>query len=239
MPKNESPPLAPIDLHSPRGAEQVRAAVEAGELEEVTLGLGCFWKPDSRFGSMDGVVQTRVGYAGGTLNNPSYRNMPGHAEVTRVVFDPSKISFEVLFKDFRDWLTPAKAFGSKYRPVIFARSDEHTRLVRAWVLRIEDESVRPQIADPSDAEALFWDAEPYHQKYRLKKANPDLATALAERLGPRWEEHELTTKLNGFEKEELSDSRHPLIRQLLGSPKERLAAQIDEADRRSGSIDEV
>lgn len=210
-----------------RDADVVRAAVEAGEFEEVTLGLGCFWKPDSRFGAMDGVVQTRVGYAGGTLENPEYRNMPGHAEVTRVVFDPATLAFEVLFKDFRDWLTPTKAFGSKYRPVIFARSEEHTVLIRAWVLGIEDEGTRPQVANASDPEAVFWDAEAYHQKYRLKKANPDLAEALAERLGSRWEEHELATKLNGLDKEELSNSRHPLIRQLLGSPAERLAERSE------------
>lgn len=231
-----SPPDAPavpldppaLDLDSARSAEEIARALEAGDLQTLTLGKGCFWKPDSRLGSMNGVVQTRVGYAGGTQQTPEYRNMPGHAEVTRVVFDPDVLAFEVLFEDFRDWLTPAKAFGSKYRPVIFAGSVEHTRLIKKWVLTLEDESTRPQTAEPSDVEARFWDAERYHQKWRLKKANPDLATALAARLGQRWEENELATTLNGFSKEELSNAQHPWIRQLLGSPAERLAARASK-----------
>lgn len=207
--------------HTRSGSEIINA-VRDGELQQLTFGMGCFWGPDSRFGAMDGVVQTRVGYSGGTAESPLYRNMPGHAEVTRVIFDPTGIAFDALFETFRNWLTPTKAFGSKYRPLIFAESAQHNRVIREWALGISDPEARPQIAECGDVETRFWDAEAYHQKWRLKKANPDLAESLLARFGPAWDETELATKLGGFEKNALSDARHPLIRSLLGTPKERL-----------------
>ncbi|MFK7998124.1 MAG: peptide-methionine (S)-S-oxide reductase [Polyangiales bacterium] len=216
------------EIHTRSGSE-IAEAVRDGELHELTLGMGCFWGPDSRFGAMDGVVQTRVGYSGGTVDSPLYRNMPGHAEVTRVTFDPALIEFEELFEGFRNWLTPKKAFGSKYRPLIFAPSAEHNDAIHEWARSITDPNARPQVAECGDTETRFWDAEAYHQKWRLKKSNPDLAESLLERFGPAWDETELATKLNGFEKDALSNARAPLIRSLLGTPKERLLRRNNAA----------
>ena len=151
-------------------------------------------------------MQTRVGYAGGTYQDPAYRDMPGHAEVTRVRYDPSVLPFDTLFEVFRQWFTPAKAFGSKYRPLAIAGGAAQQALVDRFVLAIEDRDARPQVAEAGDKEARFWPAEDYHQKYRLKKARPELVAALLARFGPRWDESTLATKLNGLDKEVLADS---------------------------------
>ena len=58
-------------------------------LETATFGMGCFWGPDARFGSLPGVIRTRVGYAGGTTPSPTYRQMGDHTETVEIDFDPT------------------------------------------------------------------------------------------------------------------------------------------------------
>ena len=68
--------------------EHDRAAPDPSATETATFGLGCFWGPDGRFGALEGVVRTRVGYAGGTRTDPSYHALGDHTEVLQVDFDP-------------------------------------------------------------------------------------------------------------------------------------------------------
>jgi peptide-methionine (S)-S-oxide reductase len=189
---------------------QIAEGLRDGGLQAVSFGMGCFWGPDSRFGALDGVVQTRVGYAGATYEEPTYRDMPGHAEVVRVTFDPRVLSFETLFDEFRRWYTPTKAFGSKYRPAVFTTQSAHSDVVSAFAGAIEDITLRPQTAVSPEESARFWSAEDYHQKWRLRKANPPLAATLEAEFGSRWDESELATKLNGLEKHELDPERFEL-----------------------------
>lgn len=71
--------------------EAIEEALKIGKLSQTVFGMGCFWGPDSNFGGTQGVVQTRVGYAGASTLDPSYRNINGHAEVVRVIYDKDQI----------------------------------------------------------------------------------------------------------------------------------------------------
>jgi len=75
--------------------EAIEEALKIGKLSQTVFGMGCFWGPDSNFGGTQGVVQTRVGYAGASTLDPSYRNIKGHAEVVRVIYDKDQISYIV------------------------------------------------------------------------------------------------------------------------------------------------
>ncbi len=63
------------------------------DLQTATLGMGCFWSPDALFGQLPGVIRTRVGYAGGTSAEPTYRQMGDHTETLQIDFDPQIIKF--------------------------------------------------------------------------------------------------------------------------------------------------
>ena len=99
-------------------AEAIEEAVKTGKLNQTVFAMGCFWGPDSNFGGMPGVVQTRVGYAGAPTLNPSYRDLKGHAEVVRVVFDNEQINYRNLLGNFESWFVPGRKQG-QYRPVLF------------------------------------------------------------------------------------------------------------------------
>ena len=62
-------------------------------IETATFALGCFWSPDAQFGIIEGVLRTRVGYAGGTTANPTYHNIGNHIEAVEIDFDRSQISY--------------------------------------------------------------------------------------------------------------------------------------------------
>lgn len=180
-----------------RTVEQVQQALRNGELHKTAFAMGCFWGPDSRFGAMPGVVQTRVGYAGGRQPDPDYGSVGDHAETVRIIFDPSAITFDTLLEEFRTWYTPSRG-GGQYRGAIFPSDDAQRASVQAYLDALPDPSFAPQVLLPGTEEARFWDAEAYHQKHRLR-ASPAVVAALEAEFGSRWDESSLATKLNGVE----------------------------------------
>ena len=137
--------------------------------ETTTFALGCFWAPDSRFGSIDGVVSTRVGYAGGDSNNPTYHNLDGHSETIQINFDLGMISYQELLDIFWDNHNPTlQAWSKQYRSIIFYHDDEQRELAvgsrqsREVVLGRE---IFTEVVPFSE----FYLAEDYHQKYYLMR----------------------------------------------------------------------
>ncbi|MBV0891902.1 peptide-methionine (S)-S-oxide reductase MsrA [Paracoccus sp. Z118] len=153
--------------------------------EEVVLGMGCYWGVERLFWELDGVWLTEVGFAGGSTPNPTYRQVcaggTGHAEVVRVVYDPSRISFEHILKIFWENHNPTQGnrqgndVGDQYRSVIFTTTA--TQQNDAELSRVDYDNrlavaghggITTQIA-PLDR---FWIApEIEHQQYLHKVPN--------------------------------------------------------------------
>jgi peptide-methionine (S)-S-oxide reductase len=140
------------------------------------FGAGCFWGVESSFRAVEGVVDVAVGYAGGDLAKPSYRQVctgkTGHAEVVQVEYDPARVTFAQLVEVFWQIHDPTTLnrqgpdFGTQYRSVIFY-SDEDQRKAAEESKRRLDESGqlgRPVVTQIVPA-AEFYRAEEYHQRY--------------------------------------------------------------------------
>ena len=147
---------------------------------KATFAAGCFWHVEHLFGHTPGVTSTKVGYTGGTVPSPTYRDVcgdaTGHAEAVQVEFDPGRISYEKLLDIFwknHDPTTPNRQgpdIGSQYRSAVFCHDDsqmEAARQSRAAVAKTHD---RPIVTEIRMAEP-FYDAEEYHQKYIEKQCN--------------------------------------------------------------------
>jgi peptide methionine sulfoxide reductase msrA/msrB len=143
------------------------------QTETAIFASGCFWGTQYHFQKAPGVISTKVGYTGGHIDNPSYRQVctdrTGHAEAVEVVYDPSKITYEQLAKlffethDFTQLNRQGPDVGSQYRSTIFVFNEQQkktaTKLVE--VLRQKGYDVKTTIAPA----ARFWPGEQYHQDY--------------------------------------------------------------------------
>ncbi|MBA2240874.1 MAG: peptide-methionine (S)-S-oxide reductase MsrA [Solirubrobacterales bacterium] len=162
----------------------------AGTTETATFGAGCFWKPESAFKQLEGVVETAVGYEGGTVENPSYEQVcsgtTGHAEVCEVSYDPERISYEQLLDRFWRLHDATQVdrqgpdVGTQYRSVIFAHTPQQAELAEAARER-EQGRVKAPIATSIEPAQTFWRAEEYHQCYLENRQSP--AQMLRELIG--------------------------------------------------------
>ncbi len=140
---------------------------------------GCFWCMQPPFDQTEGVVKTRVGYAGGKTSNPSYEEVSsgasGHAEVIEVAYDPSKVDYEKLLDVFWKNIDPTTVDqqfadrGSQYRTAIFYLDDEQKKLAQASKEKIVNSGWydRPIVTSIEPA-GDFFPAEDYHQQYYKK-----------------------------------------------------------------------
>jgi peptide-methionine (S)-S-oxide reductase len=149
-------------------------------IEKATFGAGCFWGVEARFAEMPGVLDTAVGYEGGDLEHPTYKEVctdrTGHAEVVEVTFDPSRLSYDTLMDAFFALHDPTQLnrqgpdFGSQYRSVIFAHTDEQVDQAREKVAELNATGAyRKPIATTVEPATIFWKAEEYHQRYLEKR----------------------------------------------------------------------
>ena len=156
--------------------------------ETATLAAGCFWGVEAAFRELPGVVATRVGYTGGTVEAPSYERVcsghTGHAEAVQVDFDPAQISYEQLLELFWSSHNPTTRnrqgwdFGSQYRSAIFVTDDEQ-RAVALASLAEEQRSRRRKIVTEIAPLTEFWSAEDYHQQYLEKRGQASCAVSVA------------------------------------------------------------
>mgnify|MGYP003340399317 FL=1 len=147
---------------------------------------GCFWGAERRFWNLPGVVETKVGYMGGTKSEPTYKEVcagtTNHAETVEVRFDPSQISYERLLEEFWTMHDPTSLnrqggdIGTQYRSAIFTTSPEqmisaiNTREIYNDV--VKEAGYGEIVTEITDASPhKFWLAEEYHQRYLEK--NPD------------------------------------------------------------------
>lgn len=147
--------------------------------ERAVLAAGCFWGVEDRFMKLSGVVRTRVGYAGGTVKNPSYEMVcgggTGHKEVVEIFFDPHVISYEQLLREFWSMHDPTTVnrqgadVGEQYHSVIFYENEAQKFAAEKLKEQLQKSGVYkgPIVTDIISA-TDFYEAEEYHQRYVQK-----------------------------------------------------------------------
>ena len=141
----------------------------AENLETATFAMGCFWSPDAIFGSRKGVVRTRVGYAGGSTESPTYKQMADHIETLQLDFDPAKIGYADLLDLFFSSHTPVREpWKRQYSSALFYHNQEQERLIYLKKQEIEGKLGKKIFTEISPYQA-FYLAEERHQKYKLQR----------------------------------------------------------------------
>ena len=149
-------------------------------IEKATFGAGCFWGVEARFAEIPGVIDTAVGYEGGDLEHPTYKEVctdrTGHAEVVDVTFDPSRVSYDTLLDAFFALHDPTQLnrqgpdWGSQYRSVVFTHSGEQAQQAKAKIGELNASGAyRKPIVTKVEPATTFWKAEEYHQRYLEKR----------------------------------------------------------------------
>ena len=158
-------------------------------MAEATFGAGCFWQVEAAFRQLPGVTGTMVGYAGGSLDNPTYEDVctdrTGHAEAVRVEYDPSRVSYAELLEVFWRIHDPTQMnrqgpdVGTQYRTVIFTHDGDQEEAARRSRDEVQQRHRRPVVTEIAPAGA-FWPAEDYHQRYLEKRGLSSCTLELAE-----------------------------------------------------------
>ncbi len=141
-----------------------------------TFGGGCFWCTEAVFLSVKGVSHVESGYAGGTVKNPSYKEvctgLTGHAEVTRITFDPAVVSYEELLEIFWNTHDPTTLNkqgadeGTQYRSVVFYHDEAQKKTAEQYKSQLEASKVFPsRIVTEISPLTNYYPAEDYHQNY--------------------------------------------------------------------------
>lgn len=146
-------------------------AQDSDETETATFALGCFWGPDATFGAIDGVVRTRVGYAGGTKPNPSYHALDDHTEVFQVDYNPEAISYtDLLDRVFRSHDPNRQTRKTQYQNIVFTATPAQRETLDAY---LEANGLDPDgIETRLERLSRFYPAEDYHQKHSLRSRRP-------------------------------------------------------------------
>jgi len=148
--------------------------------EIADLGGGCFWCMEAVFERLPGVISVTSGYAGGTTENPTYRDVcsetTGHAEVTEIAFDPARISYAQLLEVFWQAHDPTTLNrqgadeGTSYRSIILYRDEQQKRIAEE-----SKHEAQASFKDPIVTEIVplkkFYKAEDYHQQYYDNNSN--------------------------------------------------------------------
>lgn len=147
-------------------------------MEKALFAAGCFWGVEDRFAQIKGVLSTRVGYCGGSVENPTYHQVcdgnTGHAETVEITFDPSKVTYEQLLDAFWNMHDPTTKnrqgpdVGEQYRSAIFFLNDEQKNQAEKSLAFKQKQLAKPITTEIVQA-TPFYSAEEYHQKYLCKK----------------------------------------------------------------------
>ena len=180
----------------PAPLQDIELSGSAGQHETAVFAGGCFWGVQSVFQRVIGVVQTTVGYSGGSAETADYRTVSsketGHAEALEIVFDPSKVSYGTLLRIFFSVVhDPTQLnrqgadIGTSYRSAIFFTTEQQQKAAEAYVKQLDeahvfDKKIVTQIV-PLEA---FYRGEEYHQDYAIKNPhNPYIQVCDIPKIG--------------------------------------------------------
>lgn len=153
-------------------------------MQQIVVGMGCFWGAERKFWQLPGVVTTAVGYAGGYTPNPTYEETcsgrTGHTEAVLVVFDPALVSLETVLRRFWENHDPTQPnrqgndIGTQYRSAIYTNSPEQLAMAHASRHAFNEvlaaAGFDPIVTEIAEAGPFFY-AEDYHQQYLAKNPN--------------------------------------------------------------------
>lgn len=162
--------------------------------EVITLGGGCFWCTEALFQRLDGVDTVISGYMGGSVKNPTYREVctgqTGHAEVIQVYYNPEKVALSEILEVFFTTHDPTTLnrqgadSGTQYRSVVFYENEEQKALAKRTIEEINQSKVFPNkvVTEVSPA-SVFYPAEDYHQNYyNLNGNQPYCSVVIAPKI---------------------------------------------------------
>lgn len=158
------------------------AKAATGKSDTATFAAGCFWCVEEQFKQLKGVTSVTSGYTGGTVPNPSYKQvctgLTGHAEACNIIYDPSKISYDELLAAFFVSHNPTTLNrqgndeGTQYRSAIFYHNAEQHKLADYYIKRLNEEKAYPdEIVTEVTPYTKFYNAEDYHQNYYESNAS--------------------------------------------------------------------
>jgi peptide-methionine (S)-S-oxide reductase len=177
-------------------------SMAGANLDTATFGEGCFWCTEAVFQRLEGVVSVESGYSGGTIPNPSYEQVctgtTGHAEVTQVTYDPSKVSYDELLQVF--WKThdpttlnrQGNDSGTQYRSVIFYHNATQKELAEKYKKELNASGAwKDPIVTEISPFKTFYKAESYHQDYYNNNTNKPYCMFV---IGPKLDKFEKVFK---------------------------------------------
>ena len=143
-------------------------------MEIAVLALGCFWGPEIKFGKLEGILKTEVGYCGGNSEKTSYEEVcsgnTNHAEVVKLEFDPTKISYEKILEYFFNIHDPTTLnaqgpdIGTQYRSEIFYLNDNQKNIAEK-IIEENNSKLAGRVVTKLSPLKNYCKAEEYHQKY--------------------------------------------------------------------------
>lgn len=146
--------------------------------ETIILAAGCFWGVQFYFDQVPGVVETEVGYTGGHTDNPSYEQVcshtTGHAEAVKITYDPDKVPFRILLRQFFRMHDPTQMnrqgpdVGDQYRSAIFYKDDEQKEQAQKVIDELNKSEFDGKIVTSLEKAGKWWPAEEFHQKFTEK-----------------------------------------------------------------------
>lgn len=168
-------------------------------LQTATFGSGCFWCTEAIFDRVEGVKSVTSGYSGGTVANPSYKQVctgtTGHAEVIQLTFDPKKVSYDELLEIFWKTHDPTTLnrqgadVGTQYRSVIFYHNEEQKNKAEKYKAELDKAGIwKNPIVTQIVPFTNFYEAEDYHQEYYENNPNQSYCSLV------------ITPKVEKFEK---------------------------------------
>ena len=172
-------PMPVTDRHFVN-SQPIKGPFAAG-LQQAVFGLGCFWGAERRFWQIDGVLSTAVGYAGGHTPNPTYDEVcsgaTGHTEAVLVVFDPARVSYEALLREFWESHDPTQGMrqgndiGTQYRSAIYTFDAAQLAAAQAsrdaYAKSLAEAGYGPPTTEIAPAGPFYY-AEDHHQQYLAK-----------------------------------------------------------------------